>query len=108
MSNEDEGGASLQAASAANGGRQRWLVYRELGALVGHNDPESFADHIASGSCAHLGKREHDPELCPPPCGKSHEWCLDCGAPLTPYCVILDTDPPPLSEVMANRREGKQ
>lgn len=74
----------------------KWLIYRELGALCGHKDPEAFADFIASGPCEHLGIREFDQGKCPPPCGLTHMWCLDCGRPLEPHCVILDTELPPL------------
>jgi hypothetical protein len=67
----------------------RHAILRELGALLGHRDPERFAEFVLAPPCEHHGAWTFDPELCPPPCGQAHEWCT-CGRPMKPPCPIVE------------------
>jgi hypothetical protein len=64
-------------------------VLAEVGALCGVKDPEAFVDWLLAPPCQHYGDWDHDDEVCPDPCGLTHEWCRACGRPMKPECPIL-------------------
>jgi hypothetical protein len=66
---------------------------REVGALLGHHDPNAFADFVLAPPCDHAGPRDPDPdETCEQPCGQQHDWCRACGRPMRPHCLIVAAD----------------
>lgn len=68
-------------------------VLREVGALLGHRDPEAFATFVLAPPCDHAGPWDHDPdEQCEEPCGQLHDWCRACGKPMRPPCPIVEAD----------------
>lgn len=71
-------------------------VLREVGALLGHRDPEAFATFVLAPPCDHSGPWDLDPdEICDPPCGQAHEWCRACGRPMKPPCPEIEADDTP-------------
>lgn len=70
-------------------GRRR-AVLVELGALVGHKDPQRFAEFVLAPPCDHAMGADYDPdEVCDAPCGQTHYWCRGCSRPLLPECPIV-------------------
>lgn len=62
----------------------------EVGALLGHANPEAFAENVLN-PCVHARNHFYDDEPCPEPCGRTHLRCCSCFAPLPESeCLILE------------------
>jgi hypothetical protein len=64
-------------------------VLREVGALCGNPDPDTFVKAVLI-DCAHHGNHWLDDEPCPEPCGLTHWRCCACFYPFS-ECKILAT-----------------